>query len=54
LSIKKSGFQQIFNSSLTKAMKVPGDVRKVKYSFSPNALRTQADSAVELAFGGVS
>ena len=53
LAIKKSGFQQIFNSSLTKAMRVPADVRKVKYSFSPNTLKMQADSAVEAAFGGV-
>ena len=52
LAIKKSGFQQIFNSSLTKAMRVPADVRKVKYSFSPNTLKMQADSAVEAAFGG--
>ena len=51
-AIKKSGFQQIFNSSLTKAMRVPSDVRRVKYSFSPNALKTQAHSAVEAAFGG--
>ena len=51
-AIKKSGFQQIFNSSLTKAMRVPSDVRKVKYSFSPNTLKMQADSAVEAAFGG--
>ena len=51
-AIKKSGFQQIFNSSLTKAMRLPADVRKVKYSFSPNTLKMQADSAVEAAFGG--
>jgi hypothetical protein len=51
-AIKKSGFQQIFNSSLTKSMRVPSDVRKVKYSFSPNTLKMQAHSAVEAAFGG--
>ena len=52
LAIKRSGFQQIFNSSLTKAMRVPSDVRKVKYSFSPNTLTMQANSALEAAFGG--
>ena len=52
LSIKKSGFQQLFNSSLTKAMRLPSDVRKVKYSFSPNTLNMQAESAVAAAFGG--
>jgi hypothetical protein len=53
LSIKRSGFQQIFNSSLTKAMKVPSEVRKVKYSFSANTLNMQAESAIASAFGGV-
>ncbi len=52
LSIKKSGFQRIFNSDVTKALKVPFDVKKVKYSFSPNTLNMQAESAVKAAFGG--
>jgi len=52
LSIKKSGFQQLFNSSLTKAMRLPPDVRKIKYSFSPNTLNMQAESAIAAAFGG--
>jgi len=54
LSIKRSGFQQIFNSSLTKAMKVPSEIKKVKYSFSANTLNMQAESAIASAFGGVS
>lgn len=53
LSIKKSGFQQIFNSSLTKAMKLPVDIKKVRYSFSPNTVDLQATSAVASAFGGI-
>jgi hypothetical protein len=52
LSIKNSGFQKIFNSSLTKAMRVPSDVRKVKYSFNANTLNMQAESAIASAFGG--
>ena len=51
-SIKKSGFQQIFNSSLSRAMKIPSDVKKVKYSFNANTLNMQAESALALAFGG--
>lgn len=51
-SIKKSGFQRIFNSSLTKALKVPANIKKVQYSFSANTIRSQADSALALAFGG--
>jgi hypothetical protein len=52
-SIKKSGFQRLFNSSITKAMNLPGDIKRVKYSFSPNVIRTQAEMAVNSAFGGV-
>lgn len=51
-SIKRSGFQQIFNSGLTKAMKLPVGIKKVQYSFSPNMIRSQADSALALSFGG--
>lgn len=51
-SIKKSGFQKVFNSSMTKALSVPSDIKKVQYSFSPNNIRSQADAALEAAFGG--
>jgi hypothetical protein len=51
-AIKKSGFQRLFNSSMTKALRVPGDIKKVKYSFSPNTIMTQADSALSQSFGG--
>jgi hypothetical protein len=53
LSIKKSGFQKIFNSNITKAMRLPGNIKKVSYSFSPNSLKIQADTALTAAFGGV-
>lgn len=52
LSIKNSRFQQIFNSSMTTALKLPGDIRKVKYSFSANTVNMQADKALSAAFGG--
>jgi len=52
LSIKKSGFQRLFNSSMTKALRVPSDIKKVKYSFSPNTIMTQADNALTESFGG--
>lgn len=51
-SIKKSGFQKIFNSGMIKALKLPSDIKKVKYSFSPNAIRSQADAALVASFGG--
>ena len=53
LSIKRSGFQQIFNTSLTKSMRLPSDVKKVKYSFNANTLNMQAESAIASAFGGI-
>ena len=52
LSIKNSKFQQIFNSSVSKAIKLPADIKKVKYSFSPNTVNMQAETALALAFGG--
>jgi hypothetical protein len=51
-SIKKSGFQRLFNSSMTKALSLPSDIKTVKYSFSANTIRSQADSALTLSFGG--
>ena len=52
LSIKKSGFQNLFKTDLGKALEVPYEVRSVRYSFSPNSLRLQAVTAIETAFGG--
>ncbi len=51
-SIKNSGFQRIFNSSITKALRVPTSIKKVQYSFSANTIRSQADSALLASFGG--
>jgi hypothetical protein len=51
-SIKKSGFQRLFNSSITKALGVPQNIKRVQYSFSANSIRSQADAALALAFGG--
>ena len=51
-SIKKSGFQKIFNSASAKALKIPVSIRKVKYSFSPNVVRNEADAATLAAWGG--
>lgn len=51
-SIKKSGFQQVFNSKMSKALKIPTTIKTVRYSFSANAIRLQADSELTQAFGG--
>jgi hypothetical protein len=52
-SIKRSGFQRLFNSSISKALGLPSDIRRVRYSFSPNSVRSQADFALNSAFGGI-
>lgn len=51
-SIKRSGFQRIFNSASAKALRIPASIRTVRYSFSPNTVRSEADAAVMAAFGG--
>ena len=51
-SIRRSGFQNIFNAGMNKALSVPSGIKKVQYSFSPNTIRTQADAALQQAFGG--
>lgn len=51
-SIKRSGFQKMFNGSMAKALKLPGDIKRVQYSFSSNSIRSQADSSLTQAFGG--
>lgn len=50
MSIKKSGFQKLFNSSLSRALGVPSQVKTVKYSFSPNQLANEAEAATSAAF----
>ena len=52
-SIKASGFQNLFNSSLTKAMRLPVNIKRVQYKFSPNSVAQQAEAALNTAFMGV-
>lgn len=52
LSIKKSGFQRIFNAGMTKALNLPVSIKKVQYKFSPNTIKSEADASLKAAFGG--
>lgn len=52
-SIKTSGFQRLFNSSLTKALRIPINIKTVKYSFSPNVVANQAKASLDSAFRGM-
>jgi hypothetical protein len=49
-SIKRSGFQKMFTAKVRQSIGVPSAIKTVKYSFSPNAVRSMADMAV--AVGG--
>jgi hypothetical protein len=51
-TIKRSGFQRLFNTSMSKALSVPNNIKRVQYSFSSNTIRSQADIALTQAFGG--
>lgn len=51
-SIKRSGFQRIFNSGMTRALMVPSNIKTVQYKFSANSIRVQADARLSAAFGG--
>jgi len=51
-SIKKSGFQRIFNAGMVKALQLPTGIKRVQYKFNPNTIRSQADAALSSAFGG--
>lgn len=53
MSIKKSGFQRLFNSAMSKALSTPVQIKTVKYKFSPNAIASEADAALLAAFSGV-
>lgn len=52
-SIKRSGVQRVFSVGMAKALKLPTNIKKVQYSFSPNLIRSQADASLASAFGGV-
>lgn len=52
LSIKRSGFQQLFNRSMSRALRIPTEIKTVKYAFNPNTISIQADASLSAAFGG--
>lgn len=51
-SIKRSGFQQLFNASMARALRLPANIKKVQYTFNANTIRGQADASLAAAFGG--
>ena len=51
LSIARSGFNNVFNIALTRAMNTPLSIRRIQYSFSPGSIRSMAQSSVNNAFG---
>lgn len=53
LSIKRSGFQQLFNSKMSRALPVPIQIKRIHYKYSPNSIANDADAALIAAFAGV-
>ena len=53
LSIQNSGFERMFNNSVDRALRLPIEIKRVRYSYSPNSLRYQSDFAITAAFGGI-
>lgn len=53
IAIKNSGFPSLFKAGMSKALSVPGSIKKIQYSFSPNAIKQEADLSLQKAFGGV-
>jgi hypothetical protein len=38
---------------MAKALRVPTNIKRVQFSFTPNVIRSEADSSLAQAFGGV-
>ena len=53
MSIKKSGFQNIFSASALRALRIPANIKKVSYKFQPNIIKSQAEASARIAAGGV-
>jgi hypothetical protein len=51
-SIMRSGFEKVFNQGMARALSIPSSIKTVKFSFSANRIRSQADAALASAFGG--
>lgn len=51
-SIKKSGFFKAFQGKLKNALSVPVNLKQIRYSFSPNVVKSAASAAIRKEFGG--
>jgi hypothetical protein len=49
-AIKNSGVNRILANDIVKSLRLPGQIKKVKYTFVPNALKAEAQSRVTQAF----
>lgn len=53
-AIKNSGVNRILANDIVKSLKLPGQIKKVKYTFSPNSLKAEAEARVtEVFLGGI-
>ena len=49
-AIKNSGVTSVLATDIIKALKVPGQIKKIKYTFSPNALKSEAEARINQVF----
>lgn len=49
-AIKNSGVTKILATDIIKSLKLPGQIKKIKYTFSPNSLRADAEARVTQMF----
>jgi ethanolamine utilization protein EutQ (cupin superfamily) len=47
-SVKKSEFKKVLKNRLTKSLRLPSEVKRISYSFSPASLAAKASLAVEI------
>lgn len=47
-SVKKSEFKKVLKNRLTKSLRLPSEVKRISYSFSPASLAARASLAVEI------
>jgi hypothetical protein len=49
-AIKNSGVTSVLGTDIVKALKLPGQVKKIKYAFSPNSLKSEAEARINQVF----
>lgn len=49
-AIRTGGVARILGADIAKSLRLPGQVKKIKYTFSPNSLKSEAESRIAEVF----